>query len=91
MSTTPLPAVVEQRQRPREPAAHVAERVVPDDPEVPDRARGLGAERGHLLAQPHDVLGERVDVADAVCGERRSPTAATAERGQGDHETEHDQ
>ena len=65
-----------------EPAPHLG------DPEVPDRPRRLGTERGHLLAQAHHVLWQRVDVTRR--GRRAAqPDGRDAQRGQGDHQAEH--
>ena len=67
-----------------------AERVVADDPEVPERAPGLGAQGGDLLAQPDDVLGQRVRIA----GVRRGAAPGRdrdRERGHGDHQADNGQ
>ena len=53
-------ALVEQGEGPGQVAAHVAEGVVPDHGEVAERVGALGAQRGHLLAQAVDVLGQGV-------------------------------
>jgi hypothetical protein len=37
---------------------HVAERVVPHDGEVPQRAGVLHSQRGDLLAEPGDAVGQ---------------------------------
>ena len=58
-------AVVEQGERPGEVAAHVAEGVVAHHGEVAQRVAGLALERGDLLPQPADVLGEGVGTAPA--------------------------
>ncbi len=60
--------VVEERERPRQVPAQVAERVVADHREVTQRVAGLGAERRDLLAQAVHVLGQRVGAGATAYG-----------------------
>ena len=66
----PVAGVVEQRQRPRQVPAHVAEGVVPHHREVAQRVARLEPQRRDLLAQPVHVLGQ---VVARARGARSSP------------------
>ena len=55
-----MAAVVEQGERPREVAAHVAEGVVADHGEVAQRVAGLPLEGGDLLPQTVHILRQLV-------------------------------
>ena len=78
----PVAGVVEQGQAPAEVPADVAEGVVPDHREVPQRVAGLHLERGDLLPQPVHVLGQGVGLR-APSGGRR-----TTQGDDGEHEGE---
>jgi len=53
-----MSTVVDERERPGQVTAHVAERVVPHDRQVSQRVAGLRPQSGDLLAQSPDVLRE---------------------------------
>ena len=90
-----MAGVVQHGEAPAEVPADVAEGVVADHGEVPQRVAVLRLEGGDLLAQAVHVLGERVDPLAAGSRRRTSQGEAPEDAGQGgeddgdDREHEH--
>jgi hypothetical protein len=92
----PVATVVDQGQRPRQMATHVAERVVPHDGKMAQGVARLVPQRGHLLAQTLDVFGEIVAGRPAAAAlaskrhERQQQSQHGAQQGQRGERVRHD-